>query len=370
MPERRSNPYELKNALALTIIPNIGDAMAKNLISYCGGVDAVFQETLSALGKIPGIGTIRAKSIQQFKNWGRVEREIEFIYKYDIDPLFYLDKNYPNRLKAHPDSPILLFKRGDADLNASKMISVVGTRNATSYGKEFIRTISEDLKTFGATITSGLAHGIDSAAHKSALVHGLPTIAVLGHGLNTIYPALNKTLAEKIALGNGALLTEYFHDVPGRAEHFPSRNRIVAALCDALIVVESAYKGGSMITADIAHSYDKMVYALPGKVKQKYSQGCNQLIKLNRANLIENVGDLIYHLNWDAKQIEGKQTVLFSELSSEEKRIIAVLKRSDLGIDELLIQSKLPMSRLSLVLLGLELKSAIQVKPGKVYGLT
>jgi len=369
MPERRSNPYELRNALALSIIPNIGDAMAKNLIGYCGGVDAIFKEKSTALAKIPGIGQIRAKAVKNFKDWDRVEREIDFIDRYDIKPLFYLDPAYPNRLKPHLDSPIILFKRGSADLNTSKMISIVGTRNATAYGKDFIQSLTPDLKSFKVTITSGLAHGIDSCAHKAALENELPTIAVLGHGLNTIYPAVNKKLAERIALGNGALLTEYFHDTPGNAENFPSRNRIVAGLCDALIVVESGFKGGSMITADIAHSYDKMVFAVPGGIRQNFSKGCNLLIKLNKAHLIENVGDLIYHLNWDATQIEPKEGEISIELTKDEQKIIELLAEGEIGVDTLYHACKFPMSQLSLILLDLEFKHLIQRLPGKQYRL-
>lgn len=371
MPTKKSSSYALKNALALSIIPNIGDAMAKNLISYCGGVDAVFKESYSALSKIPGIGSIRAKSVTRFNDWDRIEKEMQFINTYDINPLLYLDTAYPNRLKAHLDSPILLFKRGDADLNTHKMISIVGTRNATDYGKQFIQDLVEDLKTYDVTVTSGLAHGIDSISHRAALKNELPTIAVLGHGFKTLYPAINRNLAESIALGKGALLTDYFSDVPGNAENFPSRNRIVAALCDALIVVESAYKGGSMITAEIANSYDKLTFALPGNVGSKYSQGCNVLIKLNKANVIENIGDLIYHLNWDKKEMERQQqqAVLFADLSDEERRVVDILEDGDMSIDNLFYKCKIPMSKLSLVLLDLEFKNALRVKPGKVYGL-
>jgi DNA processing protein len=370
MPTEKSEKYELKNALALSIIPNIGDAMAKNLISYCGGVDAVFMESYTALSKIPGIGTVRARSVNKFKDWERVENEIEFITKFEIEPLLYLDKAYPNRLKAHQDSPILLFKRGDADLNANKMISIVGTRNSTDYGKKFIQDLVQDLKTYKVTVTSGLAHGVDSIAHREALKNDIPTIAVLGHGFKTLYPAINKRLAESIALGDGALLTDYFSDVPGNAENFPSRNRIVAALCDGLIVVESAYKGGSMITAEIANSYDKLTFALPGNVGNKYSQGCNVLIKLNKANVIENIGDLIYHLNWDKKEMErGRQTELFAELTEQEKLVIAILEKGDIGIDNLYYDCKMPMTKLSLILLELEMKNLIRVLPGKLYQL-
>ncbi len=368
--QKSSNPFELKNALALSIIPNIGDAMAKNLISFCGGVDAVFKENLKALSLIPGIGTVRANAVKKFNDWDLVEKELLFIEKYEIETLFYLEKTYPYRLKAHQDSPIMLFKRGKADMNAHKMISIVGTRNMTSYGKDFINQLSEELKAYDVTITSGLAHGVDTQAHKAAIKNGLPTIGVLGHGLSTLYPAQNKKLAEQMALGNGALLTDYFSHIPGNPENFPSRNRIVAALCDAIIVVESAYSGGSMITAEIANSYDKLTFALPGNTNQKYSQGCNLLIKLNKANLIENIGDLIYHLNWDQKSIEKQAQInLFEDLSDDEQILVKLLEINNQSIDNLYYETKIPMSKLSLILLDLEFKNKVKVLPGKVYGL-
>ena len=371
MPAKKIDSFDPRNALALALIPNIGDGTAKNLVSYCGGIDAVFKESYNALSKIPGIGSVRAKSVKSFKDWAKVDKELLFIDTYDIELLTYLDKGYPNRLKAHDDCPIILFKRGDADLNAQKIISTVGTRNATNYARDFINKLSEDLKLYQVSVTSGLAHGVDALAHKAALKQNLPTIAVLGHGFNTIYPAIHKNLAEEIAYGNGALLTEYFSDTPGNAENFPQRNRIVAALCDALIVVESAYKGGSMITAEIAHSYDKMVFAVPGNVKNKNSQGCNMLIKLNNANLIENIGDLIYHLNWDAKELDKafKQTELFANLSPEEEKVVKVLEKGELSIDNLFYECKIPMTKLSLILLDLELKNKVKTKPGKVYAV-
>jgi DNA processing protein len=369
MPTKKSSQYQLKNALALSIMPKIGDFLAKNLISYCGGLDAVFAEKRKNLALIPGIGDLRAKSIIQFNDWARVEKEIEFIDKFDINPLFYLDDAYPKRLKAHADSPVLIFKKGEADLNSTKMVSIVGTRNATKYGKGFIADLISDLKPYNVSVVSGLAHGIDTSAHKEAIKNNLPTLAVLGHGFKSIYPSINKGLASQIANEKGALLTEYFSDVPGSPENFPTRNRIVAGLCDSIIVVESAYKGGSMITAEIAHSYDKLCFALPGNYSSKYSQGCNLLIKLNKAHLIENVGDLIYHLNWDAKELESKQTVLFEELNEVEQKVVHVLKKGEMGIDNIYHFSKIPMSKLSLILLDLELKNVIKTLPGKMYDL-
>lgn len=362
---------QLRDALALSIIPNVGDFSAKNLISYCGGLEAVFKEKKKALSLIPGIGNVRAKQIVEFKEWDRVEKEIEFTLKHDIKILFYLNEAYPKRLRAHSDSPIVLFQHGDADLNANKMLSIVGTRNATRYGKVFLQELVQDLKPHQASIVSGLAHGIDTCAHKESLNNQLPTIAVLGHGLKTIYPSINRGLAEKIIAQNGALITNYFSDVPGSVENFPARNRIVAGLCDALIVVESAHKGGSMITAEIAHGYDKLCFAVPGNTNNKYSQGCNLLIKLNKAHLLENVGDLVYHLNWNDENLRKKDTQveLFADLNKEEKKVIQLLDFGELGIDDLLYRSKIPMTKLSFILLDLELKNCIKALPGKVYTL-
>jgi len=371
MPTQKSKTnYALKNALALKKIAQIGDNLAKNLVSYCGGIDAVFKEKKVALSKIPGIGLLRAESIIKFNDWDIIDQEIRFTEKYNIDIITYLDASYPYRLKAHSDSPFLLFKKGNADLNAARMISIVGTRNMSNYGKESIQQLVNDLATYKASIISGLALGVDTQAHKDALLHKLPTIGVLGHGFSTFYPAQNKKLAEEMIRTDGALITDYFSFVPGNPENFPSRNRIVASLCDALIVIESAHSGGSMITAELANSYDKLTFAIPGNTYQKYSQGCNLLIKLNKANLYDNIGDIIYHLNWDKQPIEQKHQIsLFEELSNDEKTVLAALNKAGVPIDEIYYQTKIAMSKLSLILLDLELKNVVKVLPGKKFAI-
>ncbi|MBK6483036.1 MAG: DNA-protecting protein DprA [Chitinophagaceae bacterium] len=355
--------------IALTLIPGIGDVLARNLVSYCGSVERIFKSKKSELLRVPGIDAVRAAAVLSFRSFKQAEEEIAFIEKNKINPLFYLDQDYPARLKSIADSPILLYSKGNVLLNGGRMVAIVGTRHATIYGKTITETLIEDLKAYDVTIISGLAYGIDICAHRAAVEAGIPTIGVLGHGLNRLYPAQHRSTAVKM-LEQGGLITEFKSTDPFDRENFPKRNRIVAGLCDATIVIESAVKGGALITAEIANSYNRDVFAVPGKVGDIYSEGCNYFIKSNKANLVECANDIAYLSGWiDRRTNRTRQKEIFVALDEPEKQLVAMLNTSPMHIDEIARTSNLFGSRLASILLGLEFKGVIIALPGKSYKL-
>jgi DNA processing protein len=362
---------DLLYQVALTLVPNIGDVHTKTLINIYGDAASVFKAKKKELEAIEGIGTIRAKSIKGFDDFARAEEEITFIEKYKITPLFLTDKNYPQRLLNCYDSPALLYYRGNANLNTSKIVAIVGTRNNSEYGKAVCEKLIEDIKEQNVLITSGLAFGIDSIAHKAAIKNNLPTVGVLAHGLDRIYPIQNKTLAKQMA-EQGGLLTDFTSNTNPDKQNFPKRNRIVAGMCDALIVIESGKKGGSLITAELANGYNKDVLAIPGKTTDSKSEGCNYLIKQNKASLITSAADLLELMNWIPKEkaIQNKQRELFIELTADEKIITDILQQQDsIAIDQLYFKSGLSSSAAAQALLMLEMQNVILSLPGKIYKL-
>lgn len=354
--------------IAVTMIPDVGAVTAKSLISYCGSPQAVFEERKQNLEKIPGIGPALAGNIVNHEVFEAAERELNFIQQFGIKPLFYLDKDYPARLKNFHDGPALLYYRGNADLNAYRTVAIIGTRKPTPKGVSITENLVEGLKQFNITTISGLAFGIDVAAHRKSLEVNIPTIGVLGHGLQKIYPAQHYDTASRM-MENGGLLTEYCSFKKPDREHFPMRNRIVAGLCDALIVVESAKKGGSMITVNFANDYNKDVFAVPGRVGDENSKGCNLLIKSHRAALIESVEDLAYVMRWEEMDAQKNiQRQMFNEFSEPEKLIVNLLRESEeLSVDTLAYQCGMANSELAGLLLNLEFKGAIRAVPGNRY---
>jgi DNA processing protein len=360
--------------IALTLIPGIGSINGKKLVAYCGSVEAVFRENRRHLIKIPGIGdsivnALSSKSVAILMH--RAEKEIKFLEKYGIIPIFYLDKAYPDRLKHCIDSPVMMYYKGTADLNASRIVSIVGTRTATTYGKDCCQSMVMDLSGYRILIVSGLAYGIDSCSHKSALDNGLMTVGILAHGLDIIYPALNRSLAERM-LDQGGLLTEFMSETQPDRENFPKRNRIIAGLSDAVVVIEAGKKGGALITAGIANSYNRDVFAVPGRIHDTLSEGCNHLIKTNQAALIQSAADIIYIMGWQDpnKSKVISQPVLFQELSKDEEKIVKMLEiNGESSIDLLCINSELTMSKVSAVLLDLEFKGIVKCLPGKMFRL-
>jgi DNA processing protein len=359
---------ELLYQIALTKIHRIGNVISKNLISYCGGVKPIFQKKESDLIKIPGIGPIHARSIKEFKDFASVENDIKLLEKYNIDSVYFFDENYPTRLKNIPDSPILLYKKGTIQPEPNKAVGIVGTRKITSYGRDFIAKLVEDLRNKGVTVYSGLAYGADAVAHKEAVNNNIPTVGVLAHGLDIIYPAKNKPLALEMLNSGGGLLSEYLPKTIPDKENFPTRNRIVAGLCDVVIVVESATSGGSLITADLANQYNREVMALPGYINAPYSKGCNWLIKNHKAAIIESIADLEKLMSWDIPQKKHIQSTLFVELNEIEQRVVDIVKQNaDIHIDQLLAQVEIKSGELAMTLLDLEMKNCITALPGRRF---
>ena len=357
--------------IALTLIPGIGDVLGKKLVMHCGSPEAIFREPKRMLRKIPRISERLVESLGNKEILERAEMEVGFIEKYGIKTLFFTDPCYPGRLKNCIDSPIMLYYKGNADLNPPRSIGIVGTRNATDYGKEITCKLINGLADEPLVIISGLAYGIDSCAHRSALEAQIPTIGVLGHGLDRIYPYLNKGLAEKM-IKQGGLLTDFLSGTKPDRENFPRRNRIIAGICDAIVVVEAARKGGALITADIANSYNRDVFAVPGRIGDPYSEGSNLLIRTNRAALIQSSEDIKYIMGWEAprEKAVSVQRKIFIEMTPEEEIIVDILNRKgDAGIDEIMLESRLSMSKCANALLNLEFEGIVRCLPGKVYGL-
>jgi len=363
---------ELLHQLALTLVPNIGDVQAKILIQHFGEVSAIFKAKTSALEKIEGIGTVRAKSIKEFDDFHIAEKEQEFIEKYKIKTFFLTDKDYPKRLLNCYDSPTLLFYKGIADLNASKIVAIVGTRTNTEYGKQFTEKLVKDLSEQNITIISGLAFGIDAMAHKAALKHGLPTVGVVGHGLDKIYPSENSSLAKEMIKAEGGILSEFFSGTKPDKHNFPLRNRIVAGISDATVVVETNIKGGSMITGNLANAYNRDVFAVPGRTTDTKSSGCNHLIKYNKAILLTDADELLELMGWKekSKTKTKKQKELFIELTPEEKQVVQLLQAKEtVSIDEINLSSGLSSSTIAAAILNLELQNIVASLPGKMYKL-
>jgi DNA processing protein len=362
---------ELLYQIGLTLIDGIGDVNAKALLAYCGSASEVFRQKRSKLLKIPGIGKLLSESVTDGKIvLKRAEQEIKFIQKYKITPLFFTNDNYPSRLKFCSDSPVLLYYKGTANLNAEKIVAVVGTRKPSTYGKEKTEELVRELSNNKVLIISGLAYGVDVWAHKTALDNGLETIGVLGHGLDRIYPQAHDKVAKRM-LKQGGLLTDFMSETNPDAVNFPKRNRIVAGLCDALVVIESKRTGGSLITATIANSYNKDVFAFPGRAGESLSEGCNGLIKRNRAALIENAEDLLEAMQWQEKENPknaSRQIPLAVSLSAEEKMIMNLfIEKKENHIEEICQVTQMPVSKISALLFQLEFNNLLKSKPGKMY---
>ncbi len=362
---------ELLYQVALTQVPHIGDVHAKLLISVFKEPEAVFKAPRRQLEGIEGIGTIRANCIKAFKDFRRCEEEIAFIQKFNIRPLFITSDDYPQRLLNCYDSPPLLYYRGNANLNTSRILSIVGTRNNTEYGRWVCEKMIEDLRDQHVLIVSGLAFGIDSIAHKATLKNNLSTVAVLAHGLDRIYPPQHKSLAKQL-VEQGGLLTDFKSGTNPDKQNFPRRNRITAGICDALLVIESGKKGGSLITAELANSYNKDVFAIPGKISDIKSDGCNYLVKNNKANLVTCAADLLECMNWNTTTAlpAKKQRELFIELTVAENKLITILQEAgQCPVDMLYLKSGLSSSAAAAALLNLEMNGIIQSLPGKMYKL-
>jgi DNA processing protein len=360
----------LKHKIALSLIPRIGDINARKLVSHIGSVEGVFAESYRSLVKIPGIGSNLAKYICEKSYLDIAEKEADWVLKNNIRTFFYLDNDYPYRLRQCDDSPVTFYFKGCCDLNTSKILSVVGTRNATSRGKELVDKIISGLATDfpDLIIVSGLAYGIDITSHKTALARNLQTVAVLGHGFKTTYPSVHRSIADAM-IKKGGLLSDFLSDALPERNNFIKRNRIIAGLSDATLVVESGIKGGALITADIASSYNRDVFAVPGRPEDQWSAGCNSLIKSNKAALVENYQDIEYGLNWiPAKSRIPVQRTLFNEMSNEEKFVYEIICREgEMNIDHICQVADMPVYKLSSLLLQMEFNGIIKCYPGNLY---
>ena len=367
-------PNDLLYPISLTLVPNIGCVQAKILVEHFGNAESVFKAKESKLKNIDGIGEIRANSIKSFRDFSIAEEEIKFIGKFRIKPLFLTDKDYPKRLLNCYDPPTLLFYKGTADLNTSKIIAIIGTRTHTEYAKQVTDKLVKELAPQNVLIISGMAFGVDAIAHKAALKNNLSTVGVLAHGLDQIYPSEHTGLAKDMIKHSGGLLTEFGSHTKPDKHNFPVRNRIVAGMSDATIVIETAIKGGSMITAELANGYNKDVFAIPGKITDAKSDGCNYLIKNNKAVLLTDAQQLIETMGWEEKAKSKKerksQREIFIELTKEEKIVVDILKEKDTThIDEINLKSGLSSSAVAAAILNLELQNVILSLPGKIYRL-
>ncbi len=354
--------------IGITLIPKVGPKIGKNLISYCGGVEAVFKTPKKQLLKIPGIGPEIANAISSPDIPALAEKEMEYIRKNNIQVLFYLDADFPSRLRHINDSPLLLYYKGNANLNSERTVAIVGTRKPTPYGLQVCRDLVGGLGDYNILLISGLAYGIDVCAHRSCLQFGIPTLGIVGHGLDTIYPPVHRGVASSM-IQNGGLLTEFSSNTLPDGRHFPMRNRIIAGLADAVIVVETGKSGGSIITANIAHSYNKDVFAVPGRTSDKQSEGCNHLIKCHKAALIQNASDIGYIMNWEKPEMgKTNQRELFVELDESEQLILSLFKNQEgLDIDYLSYKTQMRNSEIASLVLNLEFKGVLKSLPGKRY---
>ena len=359
----------LLHQIALTKISGVGPVIARHLLDYFPDASAIFSAPKKELLAIPKVGNRLATAVMDTRALREAEQELLFIEKHRIQTLFWNTPQYPKRLADCTDAPLLLYYKGKADLNAPRIISIVGTRNATAYGKSICSKFISELQPYAVSIVSGLAYGIDSYAHRNALTHHLPTIGVLGHGLDRIYPAANREMAARM-IDQGGLLTEFSSGTIPDKQNFPMRNRIIAGLADVTIVVEAAVKGGALITAEIANMYNRDVCAFPGNVDQEFSSGCNYLIKTNRAHLITGAKDLAYLMNWEIEQpsIQPKQLPLPISLNKMEQQIYDTIHAAgQIAIDDLSRQLQCPQSKLAVTLLEMEINGILTVLPGKVY---
>ncbi|WP_421803715.1 DNA-processing protein DprA [Flagellimonas sp.] len=361
---------EIIAALRLQNIPNIGDVTAKKLIAHCGSPTAIFEDKPHHLLKIDGIGKVTLKGLHDAQYLEEAQQEIEFLSKENIEVSYFMDDTYPERLKHCLDGPILLFQRGNIDLKQQKIISVVGTRNVTSYGSSFAQQFIAELAPLNPIIVSGLAYGVDIKVQKAAMDHGLQTIACMAHGLNQIYPKAHAKYQSKIE-ANGGFMTEFWSTSQPNRENFLKRNRIIAGISEATIVIESAEKGGSLVTADLAHGYHREVFAVPGRATDKWSKGCNDLIKYQKAHLLTSAAELIYLLGWQIEEEKPEKTVqkkLFVELDETEQSIYSYLQLNGKQLlDTVALECKLPIFKVSSTLLNMEMKGVIRPLPGKLF---
>lgn len=365
---------KLKYKIGMTLIKGVGTLTAKKLVSTLGSEEAVFKTPQKKLAMIPGIGNVLSSEIKNKNSLQRAEKEVAFAQRNGISILFYTDEEYPSRLLNCNDNPIVLYKKGPASLNKGKFLGVVGTRKMTPYGKMMCENIIADLaqRHPDLTIVSGLAYGCDISAHKKAIDCGLNTIAVVGHGLDMLYPQAHLQTARKIMTECGAIVTEYPSGTAIDRNNFVARNRIIAGMSDAVLVIEASAKGGALLTAEFANSYHKDVFAIPGRFGDEFSEGCNNLIKKNLAAMVETAKDIEYQMNWTPEAEKKQMTISFDlneELDEDSKKVLNILREGSLQINELTRACGLPYNKLSSLLFNLEMDGYVVAAPGNIYSL-
>ena len=355
--------------IALSRLPGIGAKTVRQLIAHCGSASDVFSSSKATLQKIPGIGNTLSGILTDSNTIHLAERDLHFYLRNNIEMLFYLDKGYPPRLKHFDDMPVVLYVKGRPDWLATRTVAVIGTRSPDRRGKEICHDLINGLKAYHVQIISGLAYGIDASAHNSSLSMDMENIAVMGTGMDVIYPAVHRTLAKRIE-NNGALVTEFPIRSRADKENFPRRNRIIAGLADAVVVIQSKERGGSLITVEYANQYNKDVFAFPGGIDNPLHKGCNKLIKRHKAHLIENISDLVHIMRWDSDitQKRAPQGILFCDLDEDEKKMLHAIREGDaVSTDYLSSILGLSFSQMTSTLLQLELKGLIISYPGNRF---
>lgn len=361
---------ELQYVLALQHIPNLGDTLAKKLIRHFGSAKNVLQQKKQDLLKIDGIGGYRLRDFFDASHLKAAEEELKFIEKNQIKVLYFKDQDYPDKLKHCIDGPVVLFQRGNINLKNQKIISVVGTRKITQSGVAFCEKFIEELSPLNPVIVSGFAYGVDITAQRAAVANNMQNIGCLAHGLDQIYPKVHKKYIASVE-ENGGFFTDFWSSDDFDRNNFLKRNRIIAGLSEATVVIESAEKGGSLVTADIANSYNREVFAVPGRPSDKLSKGCNDLIKSQKAHLLNSAADLVYMLNWQPEEsAKPVQKQLFIELDEEENNVLDFLqKEGKAQLDSIAINCNFPSYKTAGILINMELKGVVRPLPGKLFEL-
>lgn len=361
--------------VALSLVDGVGSVLYRQLINHFGDAKRVFEAKKGDLLRISGIGnTIIENFSKHGELFNRAESILNQAEKENAKIIFFNEEDYPSRLKNLYDAPAILYYKGNATLNHPRTIGIVGTRKMTDYGRQITEDIVEGLRNHNVQIISGLAIGIDGVAHRSALKNNLSTVGVMANGVDSVYPSSHKKIAEQI-LENGALISENPFGVKPLAQLFLARNRIIAGLSDVVIVVESAKKGGAMVSAEFANNYHREVFAVPGTLANRYSEGCNKLIQQNKALIYTSVEDIIEAMNWDVENADNQRVkekepqIDLSKLTNEEASVISVLKNGEMQIDDLSWQTQIPLNRLASLLLNLEFQGLVKAMPGKKFGL-
>ena len=359
--------------IALTLVEGVGPRIAKTLIAHCGGAEEVFNASRKTLGKIPGVPQKIISGLNKKEVFERAEKEIKFCEKHHIKIHYFKDESYPYRLERCEDGPVILYQSGDTNLNQQRTIGIVGSRNATLYGEFFTQKICKELVVHNPLIISGMAYGIDHFAHKAALENRLLTVGAMAHGLDRIYPSIHKKTVDKMLEEGGGLVSEFMSETNPDRENFPKRNRIIAGMSDAVLVIEAKAGGGALITAKLANDYNRDVFALPGRWNDDLSMGCNNLIKQNLANVLTGIRDIEYIMDWstDAKVKPATQLSMFQNLNDTERAVVTLLQSQGkpVPIDLISYKLALPINKVSTSLITLELSGLVSGLPGKMYTL-